>query len=267
MSYTLTKKQLKQYKFLHSENSHFGGDLYIENNETLLKVLKDGNQKMLEFLASVDEHEHIVKPFETGIITYPNSNETQLSYKMKFIKNAKTLTSLLDSNIPYEQKVIYAKQLFSALKFLHNYIIVGDIHPGNILISEDKSKAYLTDLDNSKKLNDYFSSISCYYYLNIFENYGNTIYTDITKLYLEIFMFIVDVNFHSFINKYGYRDVRNIITDLTLPDEVERFFEISKSKRKMKNLDEEMYDIERFINPELEGLKRKLIKSFEDSYI
>lgn len=180
----------------------------------------------------------------------------QSSYRMIFLNNAKTLISLYHEDISYEEKVKYALDLFNALYFLHQYIVVGDIHAKNILIND--GKAYISDLDNSRKLNNIFKPIYCYYYLNFLQSYGNTKYTDIIKMYIECLSFILGINFSKVIIMYGYKEFYKIITSYKLPKEVLNFFKIIKTNSSLKKLGEEAYDFERFITPDVLELKRKL---------
>jgi len=272
MATYFNQNTLKNLRLLDESDIHYGGDIFIQDSKTLIKLLFDEASDMIEYLLNIPDHESVIKPIDeivldkSGLekvkkndkINYIIPNEKYYSgYRMKFLKNARTLISAYKENISYEEKVFYARQLFSALKHLHQYIVIGDIHSRNILISDNN--AYIIDLDNSRKLNERFKAIECYYNISILGNYGNTRQTDIIKLYLEILGFILEFDFSKFIRKYGYSDFYDIITSCTLPDEILNFFKKAPKFRNSRNPDEELYDFERFITPEI--LERK--KSFK----
>lgn len=113
---------------------------------------------------------------------------------MTFLPNARFLsfyTYFCQDCLSYEEKLKYIKQLFSALQYLHNYIVIGDIHADNLIISN--GKAYIIDLDDARKKGN--PKIVWYaYYVKPFEFVSTSIYTDITKLYLESLSFILDIS-------------------------------------------------------------------------
>lgn len=261
---------LKDLKLLNETDLHFGGDIFIQNEETLIKLLYENLSDAINFLINIPNHDNVIKPIEEIVIdrnglekirknvdnSYIFSNEKYYSgYCMKFLKNARTLISAYKENIPYEEKVIYAKQLFSALKHLHQYLVIGDIHPKNILL--ENNNAYITDLDNSRKLNERFKAIDCYYNISFLGKYGNNKQTDIIKMYLELLGFILEIDFSKFIRRYGYSEFYEIFTSYPLPDKVMNFFKQSHKFRNSRNPDEELYNFEEFITPEI--LERKRI--------
>lgn len=256
MDFTIDYETLTQMSKADIRHFHCGGDIYVENDDFLLKAMRFDLNKMVTYLKNIPDHENIIKPIEHGEILYPEDLDIEYKtlYRMKYLKEAKTLLSLYNEKIPYEKKIEYGKQLFQALQFLHQYIVIGDIHFQNILISQDK--AYLTDLDNSKKVGSIFQPIYCYYYVNFFEKYGNSKYTDVLKLYIELLSFILGLPLSESIFRHGYPWFYEVLQSLTLPDEVRSFFDLRK--KEFSSLGEEAYDFERYMTPDVLELKPKL---------
>lgn len=260
MAFIMEYEELKQLPKLDELGLHYGGDLFIENDKLLIKAMPEDAQDMVTYLTTLPEQEHVIKPITDGRIVYPKKTTRhdviyQTSYRMKYLKDAKTLLCLYNEHLCYEKKIEYAKQLFSALQFLHQYIVIGDIHAKNILIQNEN--AYITDLDNARRIGEPWIPIDCYYYLNFFKSFGNTRYTDITKMYLECLSFLLEIDFSKFIAKYGYTEFYDVITSYHLPDEISTFLKLSVTN-KLKKLGEEAYDFEKFITPDVLELKRTL---------
>ncbi len=255
---TITNTELKQMNKLNiGSNFHQGGDIFIENDSTLIKATTEDIHKNVDYLTKIPDHKNVIKPLEeVQILNEDNNKKYETAYRMQFLNNAKTLVSLYKLDIPYEKKLKYAKDFFNGLKFLHQYLIVGDIHSKNLLVND--GNAYISDLDNFRKPKEIFTPIYCYYYLNALQSYGNNKYTDIIKMYIECLSLILEINFSKIILMYGYHEFYKIFTSYNLPDEVLRFFKVSKNKSNLKKLGEKAYDFERFINPEILELKRKL---------
>lgn len=258
MAFSMDYNKINELPSLRKDN-YFGEEIFIENDETLIKIIEKDSLESLSYLAEIPEHEHVIKPFDVGKIIYslpPESNSKQYStyYRMRYLKETKTLLNMYKENISYEQKMEYAKQLFSALQFLHQYIVIGDIHSRNLLV--DEKNAYIIDLDDFKKKGT-FKQIDCLYYINILRILGNNKYTDIIKMYIECLSLILEINLDKFIRRNGYAEFYKIITSYNLPPEVLSFFKISCTG-KFKKLGEEAYDFERFMNPEVLELKRQL---------
>lgn len=256
MDFKIDYEKLKQMPKLDTSTFHCGGDIFVENDKVLIKALKDDMNTMVSYLRNIPEHEHVIKPLEVGEIVSSTSTKPEYKtiYRMKYLENAKTLLSLYKEDLPYEKKVEYCKQLFDALQFLHQYIVVGDIHYQNILISDDN--AYLVDLDDSKKPQWLHYPINCFYYINSLEKYGSSKYTDVVKLYIECLSFILRIPFSSYIFRYGYPWFHEVFTSINLPDQIRSFVDLKQSD--FKKLGEEAYDFERFITPEILELKPKL---------
>lgn len=256
MAFTLEEKQLEQFKKLNVFHDHIGGEIFIENEQNLVKVTNKYIYEMLQFLESIPEHENVVKILEAGKVINSETQQSQSCYRMKYLNGAKTFLELYREDIPYEQKMKYIKEIFDALKFLHQYIVLGDIHSKNILVYN--GKAYLTDLDNSRKLNERWKPIFCAYNLSILHWFENTKYTDITKLYIESLGFILGYNFSRAIFKLGYAEFYKVIMSYHLPKEIEGFLKMSRNPNNLKRLDDDAYNIEQFLTPDILELKRSL---------
>ena len=258
MNFILKKAELEKMKLLNPDaNLHFGGDIFIENDETLIKALHENILQKLLFLRNIPEHDHVIKPIEIGYIVSDHicfDEDYKSAYRIKFLKNAKTLISLYRNNISYEEKLKYGTQLFSALQFLHQYFVIGDIHSKNILVND--GEAYLADLDFSRGLGCRFSPIYCSYYLTFLRAYENTKSTDITKLYIEMLSFILEINFTIFISMYGYREFYKVISSYNLPNEIKSFLKLGPNK--LRKLGDEAYNFEQFMTPDILELKRSL---------
>lgn len=268
MAIYFNQSSLENLKLLDENSIHYGGDIFIQDNEILIKLLFENSSEMIEYLLNIPEHENVIKPLEQIILDKKGIKPIRVNnsfitpdrsyysgYRMQFLKNAKTLLSAYKDQISYEEKVIYANQLFSALNHLHQYIVIGDIHSRNILLSDNK--AYITDLDNSRKIDKRWAAIDCYYNLNFLGQYGNTKQTDLIKMYIEILGFILEVDLSKFICKYGYNEFYEIFTSYSLPDDVLKFFKQAHRLKNKINLDEELYNFEQFMSPEI--LERKKV--------
>lgn len=255
MAFILEEKELNKFEKLNILHDHLGGKIFIEDENTLIKVTNKYIYEMLQYLESIPEHENVVNILEAGKVIN-SKTEPQSCYRMKYLGGAKTFLELYRDDIPYEKKLKYIKEIFDALKFLHQYIVLGDIHSKNILVHNNK--AYLNDLDNSRKLNERWKPIFCGYNLSILRIFENTKYTDITKLYIESLAFILGFNFSKAIFELGYAEFYKVIMSYHLPKEVEEFLKMSCSSNKMKKLGDEAYNVEKFLTPDILGLKKSL---------
>ena len=267
MAFSIEYNKLKQMKMLNENTSKIrrGGDIFIENEETLLKAVTINTKHQIEYLSTLPEHEHVIKPLEVGNVLYSDNipeEEYSTIYRMKYLQNAKTFLSLLyNKEILYDEKVQFANELFSALHFLHQYIVLGDIHAKNIWIKN--KKAYLGNLDNSKKINNIFPKKASYYLGNL-AKFEHSKRTDIIKLYIECLSFIANVNLSSYIDKYGYTNFCKTAIGYNLPKEVIEFLYTSKNKKEFKKLGNDAYQFENFISSDALKLEKTL--SFMDPY-
>ena len=265
MDFFVDYETLQKMAVFREFHFHKNGDIFLENSSTLLKAIPEDITKMLFYLKEIPEHPHIVKPKEVGKIIYPSSKNIdiyQSAYRMEHLINAQNLYSLNKKDIPYEEKLKYNKQFFEALQYLHQYIVLGDIQPGNLLIANQN--AYICDLDNSQKLQNFLTPIFCDYYITNLKWLGNTKYTDIVKMYLECLAFILGIRFEGYIKKFGYKKFYKVLTSYPLPPEVSSFLKYCKHPSHLKSLEENAYNFEQFMTEDVLSLKKTL--SFYDYY-
>ncbi len=241
------------------KGAHHNGKLFIENSKTLIKVTENNINSMVDYLINIPNHNNIVKPFERGKIIYTqkerNIPQYKSAYRMPLLPNAHSILFLSQDNLPYEKKMEYIKQFFSALQYLHQYLVIGDIWSSNLMISNDK--AYIIDLDGARKKGIPKVVLSAYY-VKPLEQLTCSIYTDILKMYLECLSFVLEVEFQNFIFRYGYQHFWDQITSCHLPKEVMEFFAHCKKSHHLKSLGEDAYHFEKFINPTILDNKKEL---------
>ena len=238
---------------------HTGGDLFIENEQTLLKALYEDKRSMLSYLKTLPNHEFVIKPFDYGTIEYthiPPVNERifQSYYRMPYLKNAQTFLDCIYTSLPYEEKLKYCTSLFQTLKFLHQYIVLGDIHARNILVNQHQ--VYFIDLDNSRKKQDFWHPISCSFNLNSFDL--NTKYTDILKLYVLCLSLFLEIDLTCYIKHFSYSQFCKVICSYPIPKPIAQFLQLNYHPLAFKNLHEEAYNFEQFFHPDLLTLKKEL---------
>lgn len=253
MDFSFNHEYLNKLYLFSSEHNF----LFMEDENTLLKIISEDLLEMILYLSTLPKHEHVIFPKKVGKIHFPDIKDVY-AYRMDYLEHSYTLWAFntFNKNISYEEKMVYCKQLFDALMFLHQYIVLGDIHAKNILI-QDKN-AYLIDFDYCKKKTAFLKSISCYYYVNGFKHLGNSIRTDIIKLYIACFSFLLDIDLETYIHNYGYNDFIENLLAKSLPKEIYNFFKISNHRTLFQKSKEEIYDFERFMTPEVMGLKKTL---------
>lgn len=253
-----------QYDDLIKMNSlyhgkHYNGELFIENNNTLIKAIEKNINNRIDYLISIPEHNNVIKPIERGKIIYSTKDISipfyKSAYRMPLLPNAHSLYFLYRDHLPYEKKLKYIKQLFSALQYLHHYIVIGDIHSTNLMISN--GKAYIIDLDDARK-KSVLKIVRSAYYVKPFEFITPSIYTDIAKMYLESLAFILEIEFQNFIKQFGYQCFWHTITSCNLPKEVMEFLLLCKNPNQLKILGENAYHFENFINPTILNNKKEL---------
>lgn len=258
MAFFIEYNDLVKLNTLYS-GKHENGELFIENNQTLIKATENNINSMVDYLISIPKHENVIKPIERGKITYSekdiNIPNYKSAYKMSLLPNAHSLYFLYQDHLPYEKKMKYIRQLFSALQYLHQYIVIGDIHAKNLMVSN--GKAYIIDLDGARK-KGYPKIIWSAYYVKPFEFITSSIYTDILKMYLECLAFILEIEFQNFINQFGYQYFWCKITSCNLPKEIMEFLLLSKNPKHLNLLGEEAYHFENFINPTILEYKKEL---------
>ena len=174
--------------------------LYKENNR-LLKVFKDCilNDELKNQVILNHKIGHVFNVVLPNELYYKNNN--LCGYYMPYIKSI-NLEKFFNEEIyiPVEHRIAVVKDLFNALKEIHKYLIVGDIHLGNILINN--SNGFIIDLDYAKSIFSSEEPISKYYIVN--GNYfelPNGFNSDINKLFITSLSILFQVNLECFL--YG----------------------------------------------------------------
>lgn len=238
---------------------HHNGELFIENSKTLIKAIESNINPMIDYLISIPNHENVVKPLERGKIIYTQKDISipnyKSAYRMPLLPNAHSIYFLYRDHLPYEKKMEYIEQLFFALQYLHQYIVIGDIQAKNLMVSN--GKAYIIDLDGARK-KGCPKIVWSAYYVKPFEWITSSIYTDILKMYLECLAFILEIEFQDFIRQFGYQYFWHRITSCNLPKEVMEFLLLCKKPSHLKTLGEDAYHFEKFINPTILEHKKEL---------
>jgi serine/threonine protein kinase len=120
---------------------------FYQSNHIVLKILTNIDYMCLiheiTILANIN-HQSIPKFY--GIVHY----ERTLGMVFEFIKG-KTLDEIKVNEISYKQKLNIAKLIGNVLEYLHaNYFIHRDLKPGNIIINDTYTCAFLIDFGISK---------------------------------------------------------------------------------------------------------------------
>lgn len=171
-----------------------------KDNDKLLKVFnpnlideKLNNQILLNYL--LNPIQNIILPTD---LFY--QNEIISGYYMPFI-DAIDLKKYFEAevNIPLENRIKIINDLFAALEEIHKYLILGDIHLGNILINDT---GYITDLDYARSIFEKDEPVSKFY-LTSQDNLclSNSKNSDINKLFICCLSILFQIDLESFL--YG----------------------------------------------------------------
>lgn len=294
MAIFLTNHKFFSLTPLEEHFIHYGGKYYILDEDTLIKFFEEDIRKRIDYLLTIPKHDHVILPNEaveiSSIISDYHSGYT-VDYKKDalsfntilsckaFTQTVKEVYDQVENAVPFEQFLAsaksememndiviqnysfdeittFAKDLREALQHLHQYIILGDIHSDNILISD--GKAYLNDVDEAKKINE-MKSIASPYYINNHGSFFQTKTTDVIKLYIECLSLLTTIDFAQWIRRVGYKNFAKIMLDMDLPREVLDFLKMSLKLQNSKVPPEEAYHIEEFLHPEMVQ-KRNLIR-------
>lgn len=118
------------------------------NNDQVVNVLIQENfDQQVHLIASLN-HPHILPTYEFGRLG------TSLFFAMRYNCAGSLANKLYMGPLPLEDVVEYAKQIASALMYLHDRTIIHrDLKPGNILL-DGKGRTYLTDFGLAKQASD-----------------------------------------------------------------------------------------------------------------
>lgn len=256
MAIFLTDKELVTYPMLKLENNtlNSGGTLYLQNN-LVYKMLGQNYRERLEYLKNLPPHPNVLPIIDTIVPEF--DSEYQSGYITEYKENAKTWFSCFGDNLEFKEKNKYIEETFSALKHLHQFIIIGDIHGDNIFIHNNK--AYIFDLDYFHKLNKREKPFKSKYYVSKKEIKKPTIVTDVIKAYIESYSFIFEIDLSMYIRLIGYKKFCKLLLECTLPKEVLEFLKISLKILNRKQVNEEIYISNNFIKEDLLEKKDELV--------
>lgn len=255
MAIRVTDDELLSYSLLpvHEKTLNSSGTLYIHNGYVYKMFFRDFS-KRIEYLLSLPTHPNVLLPDEE--IEPEWLSDFKSGYITEYKENAKTFFEAFGDHLSFEEKSKYIGQIFNGLKHLHQFIVLGDIHGDNFLISNQN--AFLCDLDYYRKLEEKRKSYKCKYYISRKEKKQSSIYTDVIKTYIESYSFLFEEDLSSYIRIIGYKKFCKILLNTPLPKELLEFLNLSLVMLKEKRLLENMYEPNRFIAPNVLDSKKEL---------
>lgn len=260
MATTITDEELFQYDMLKTldSTSNTGGTLFLHDGK-VYKLFFNDFSKQIEYLKSIPRHPHVLPILEELIPEW--ESDFKSGYCTEYKENAKTFFESFNDHLPYVEKEKYIKQIFSAIQFLHQYFVIGDIHGDNFFIHE--GNAYVYDLEYARKLSDKKRAIKCKYSVSPLERFYATTYTDLIKTYIECYSFLLEKDLSYFIQFMGYKKFASILLNTPLPKEMLHFLQNSLQMLKERKCIEEMYQPDMYMNEEILNAKKELKKTLE----
>lgn len=196
-----------------------------------------------------------------------DSNGIIDGYVMRYIKSVAAIKACKKNSLQdFEMRLKYVQDLTESLKELHDYLIVGDIHLGNIILN--KTDAYLIDLDFADKKVDQ-TIIRCK--TRIHDQYSVVIADSVTSDINKLFVCILSILYNLDIESYVFRDyysTNNTILELLYdnPDGfLFRYADELKKDEKGINIDNYFYvpasvDLEKEVANSRNQIIRKLTR-------
>lgn len=127
-----------------------------------------------------------------------------IGYIMEFIPNTVTFRQAINSDIDYEKRTKAVKDVYAALKELHNNnLFLGDVHSDNFLISKD-GDGYIIDLEEMRGEGDEFKFKTLYLVKPNKDSYRINIcsqYTDNVKLMISSLSLLYDIDLERYIDE------------------------------------------------------------------
>lgn len=255
MARYVTDEELLTYSMLTvcEDTLNNSGTLFVHDGY-VYKMFYNDFSKRINYLFSLPSHPNVLIPTEEAQPEWLSDYKS--GYIMEYKENAYTFLESFGKNLSFLEKFNYIEQIFSGLKYLHQFIILGDIHGDNFLI--ENQRAYICDLDYFRKLEEKLKPFKCKYYVSKQEKKKQTEYTDVIKTYIESYSFIFEEDFSIYIKKIGYQKFCKLLLKTHLPKEMLEFLNLSLIMLKEKRLLENMYEPNRFIKPELLESKKEL---------
>lgn len=160
MAVPITDEELLSYSMLpiQEKTLNSSGTLYVHNGYVYKMFFRDFSKRIV-YLLSLPKHLNVLLPEEE--IKPEWLSDFQSGYIIEYKEKAKTFFEAFADHLSFEEKSKYIKQIFSGLEHLHQFIVLGDIHGDNFLISEQN--AFLCDLDYYRKLDEKRKPFKCKY--------------------------------------------------------------------------------------------------------
>ncbi len=233
------------------------GNLFLKDNYVYKLFYKDFKDQ-LNYLKDLPKHPNVLPVIDT--LSFEAMSDFQSGYITEYKENAKTFFECFNCQLSYQEKEFYIKQILEAITFLHQYLIIGDIHGDNFFIHN--KKAYIYDLDYSRPLNSKRKPTKCKYYVSHSEKRYSTLYTDMIKTYIEFYSFLFEYDISYYIRILDYKKICNLLLNTPLPKEMHTFFKTSLMMLKEKKLPNTIYQTDNFINENILNAEKELKKVF-----
>lgn len=261
MAIFITDDELLSYSLLNvDENtSNNSGTLYVHDGK-VYKLFSQDYSERIHYLQSISTHPHILPILEEIKLEW--SSDFQSGYITEYKENAKTFFKLFTEHLEYDEKEKYIYQIFSALKHLHQFIILGDIHGDNLFVHE--GKAYIYDLDFYRKVDEKGKFFKNRYHVSKIERKRATKYTDMIKMYIESYSLILEEDLSSFIQQFGYKNFCRFLLNISIPKEMLEFINLSLKMLKEKRLLEEIYNPDYFIDENILEYKEQVARHLKN---
>lgn len=197
------------------------GNLYIANEATIYKIFRD----LYSFQSEIERN--ITFQINTPIPNTPRiydklfKEEIFSGYSMECLQNVKTFRAAINSHISPEAKQKGCQDIYTALKFLHQYsIFLGDIHLDNFLISPT-GNGYITDLDYMRFPGDEYKFTQCYLIRpNSKANKINiaSTYTDNIKVMISCLSLLLGIDLENLIDPNSHAiNIEELYYQIILP--------------------------------------------------
>lgn len=258
MAVYVTDEELNTYRMLVKDTSNHSGDFYIYDR-FLYKALREDIQDRILFLKEMPKHKHVISILDE--LHFEWDSDYKSGYIMEYKEDAKTFKEAYKEHYDFNKKMYFIKQIFSALEFLNQFIIVGDLHSDNFLIYQNN--AFITDLEHFRKLNEKRQKFMVKYKISEQASKEQSLYSNVTKMFIESYSFLLEIDLSRLIRLFGYKRFCNLFMEFNLPKEMLEFLKTSLAMMKEKRLFKDMYIPERFITPDVLEIKKELIRKFD----
>ncbi len=261
MAIFMKDDELLSYSLLNinTKTANTSGTLFVRNDK-VFKIFWQDYSERIHYLRTLPPHPSVLPILEE--IQFEWNSDFHSGYITEYKKNAKTFLELFVCHLEYQEKERYIKQVFSALKHLHQFIVLGDIHGDNFFAHE--GKAYIYDLDFYRKVDEKGKIFKNKYHVAKVERKKATKYTDLIKTYIESYSLLLEEDLSSYILQLGYKNFCHFLMQLPLPKEIIEFINLSLKMIKEKRLFEDMYNPNYFINENILEYKEQVARQLRN---